>query len=194
MKKLALSTLFIVLLCGSAVAHNGALSLYTTATSGEIGPCSGPIGSFETDTIRLYYIRDNGPDLGNAVEFKLEFSIVDALLLGSEWNSQFSVFLGDVLAGISATSSNCVGANESVVYIASFFVMYSGFAFPPETFTARIVQDPSPLPVNPAILAITACVPGNPIVEVLGGTYVFNGSCNPGVTETSWGAIKELYR
>lgn len=191
MKKLAMSALFVVLLCGSAVAHNGALSLYTDQT---IQVCSGPIGSFEIDTIGLYYVRDNGPDLGNAVEFKLEFSIVDALLLGTEWNSQFSVFLGDVLAGISATATNCIGASEPIVYIASFQIMYSGFVFPPETFTARIVPDPSPLPENPAVLAITACLPGNPIYEVLGGTFVFNGSCNPGVTESSWGAIKELYR
>ena len=61
MKKLAMSALFLMLLFGSAVAHNGALSLYTDAT---IAICNSSIGSFETDTIKMFYVRGGGPDLG----------------------------------------------------------------------------------------------------------------------------------
>jgi len=188
MKKLAMSALFVMLLFGSAGAHNGALSLYTDAT---IQICNSDIASFETDTIRMYYVRGSGPDLGNAVEFMLAASSVDALFLGTEWNSQINVTLGDILTGISLTAPQCMGANEAVVYIGSIYVMYTGFAFPPETFYVTVKKDPT---ADPPGIFITECVPGNPIRTVLGGEFVFNGSCNPGVKETSWGAIKELYR
>jgi len=188
MKKLAMSALFVILLVGSAGAHNGALSLYTDAS---ITVCSKSIASFETDTIRMYYVRSSGPDLGNAVEFRLEASTLDALFLGTEWNSQITVTLGDIQNGISLTASQCLGADASIVYIGSIFVMYTGFAFPPETFTVMVKEDPG---ADPPGIYVTMCDPGNTIVPVLGGTFVFNGSCNPGVKETSWGAIKELYK
>ena len=188
MKKLAMSALFVMLLFGSAVAHNGALSLYTDAS---ITVCNMNIGSFETDTIRMYYVRGSGVDLGQACEFSLAASTADALFLGTEWNSQIVLTFGDILTGISLTGSQCLGANESVVYIGAIYVMYTGFAFPPETFTVMVKEHPT---TQPPAINITQCIPGNPIVSVLGGTFVFNGSCNPGVKETSWGAIKSLYK
>ncbi len=187
MRKLAMSALFVALLCGSAFAHTGALSLYTDQT---ITVCSSPITSYESDTIRMYYVRDAGPDLGNAVEFLLEETSGGLVVfLGYEWNSQIQVTLGDPTTGISLTASQCLGTNEPIVYIGAISLMYLGFGGP---FTINVKPDPNAQP--PAIL-ITECVPGVwPMREVLGGMFVYNGSCNPGVTETSWGAIKELYR
>jgi hypothetical protein len=186
MKKLAMSALFVMLLFGSAVAHNGALGLYTDAS---VTVCNMNIGSFETDTIRMYYVRDAGPNLGNAVEFRLEVSIADALFLGTEWNSQINVTLGDIINGISLTAPQCLGGNDPVVYIGAIYVMYTGFAS--ETFTVMVKEDPT---ADPPGIFITECIVGNPVRTVLGGTFVFNGSCNPGVKETSWGAIKALYK
>ncbi len=188
MKKLAMSALFVLLLVGSAVAHNGALSLYTDAT---IQVCNSDIGSFETDTIRMYYVRGTGVDLGKALEFRLEASTADALFLGTEWSSQVVLTFGDILSGIAVTGSQCLGTNESVVYIGAIFVMYTGFSFPPETFTVMVKENPT---AQPPAINITECDPDNTIRAVLGGTFVFNGSCNPGVKETSWGAIKSLYK
>jgi hypothetical protein len=186
MKKLAMSALFVMLLFGSAVAHNGALSLYTDAT---ISICNSAITSFETDTIKMFYVRDAGSNLGNAVEFRLEASIADALFLGTEWTSQITLTLGDILTGISLTGGQCLGSNENVVFIGAIYVMYTGFSA--ETFTVSVKEDPG---AQPPGIYISECLPGNPLRAVLGGTFVFNGSCNPGVKETSWGAIKQLYR
>jgi len=188
MKKLAMSALFLMLLFGSAAAHNGALSLYTDAT---ITVCNKAIGSFETDTIRMFYVRGTGVDLGKACEFRLEASTTDALFLGTEWSSQIVLTFGDIATGIALTGSQCLGANESVVFIGSIYVMYTGFSFPPDRFTVSVKESQS---TDPLAINITECDPGNTIRAVLGGTFVFNGSCNPGVKETSWGAIKELYR
>ena len=186
MKKLAMSALFVMILFGSAVAHNGALSLYTDAS---ITICNMDIGAFETDTIRMYYVRDAGPNLGNAVEFRLEASIADALFLGTEWNSSINVTLGDILNGITLTAATCLGGSDAVVYIGAIYVMYTGFTS--ETFTVMVKEDPT---ADPPGIFITECIAGNPARTVLGGTFVFNGSCNPGVKETSWGAIKALYK
>ncbi len=189
MKKLAMSALFVLLLFGSAAAHDGALSLYTDAT---ITVCSSVIASFETDTINMYYVRGTGANLGNAVEFRLEASIADAIFLGFEWNSQITVTLGDPLTGISLTGSNCLGGDEPVVYIGSIFIMYTGFASPPDDrFTVMVKEDPA---AQPPGIYITECLPSNPIKAVLGGTFVFNGSCSPSVKESTWGSIKALYK
>jgi hypothetical protein len=188
MKKLAMSALFVMLLFGSAVAHNGALSLYTDAS---ITVCNMNIGSFETDTIRMYYVRGTGVDLGKACEFSLAASTADALFLGTEWNSQIVITFGDILTGISLTGSQCLGSDASVVYIGAIYVMYIGFAFPPETFTVMVKEHQT---TQPPAINITECDPENTVRAVIGGTFVFNGSCNPGVKETSWGAIKSLYK
>jgi hypothetical protein len=187
MKKLAMSALFLMLMFGSAVAHNGALSLYTDIA---LSSCSAAIGPFGQSTFNMYYVRDAGPDLGNAVEFRLEASIPDALFLGTEWTTAIQVTLGDILTGISLTSSQCMGANESVVYIGAITIMYTGFN-DAELFTIMVKEDPG---ADPPGIYITTCVPGNPMATVLGGTFVFNGTCNTGVQDTSWGAIKSLYR
>jgi hypothetical protein len=193
MKKLAMSALFVMLLLGSAVAHNGALSLYTDAT---ISVCDGDIGSFENDTIRLYYVRGSGPDLGYGAEFRLEASLLeDALFLGAEWNSQVIATLGDVQTGISLASSQCMGANESVVYVGSIFMMYTGFTN--EMFTVMVKENPGSEPPG---IYILECEPTLPKTAVLGGTFIFNcpnspeHCCSPGVKDASWGAIKQLYR
>ncbi len=189
MKKLAMSALFVMLLFGSAVAHDGALSLYTDAS---ITVCSAAIAAFETDTISLFYVRGTGANLGNAVEFRLEASTVDALFLGYEWNSQIVVTLGDPLTGISLTGSTCLGGDESVVYIGSIYIMYTGFASPPDDrFTVMVKEDPA---AQPPGIYITECTPQNPIRQIIGGTFVFNGSCSPSVKESTWGSIKALYK
>jgi hypothetical protein len=189
MRKLAMSALFVALLCGSAFAHNGALSLYLNASAGEIGPCSSPISDYGSVDINMYYIRDNGPDLGKAIEFRLEFSPGIGMVLNTVWNTGFTVWMGNLTDGQAATASQCLGANEAVVYLATFTVMDLGSGGSP--FTCAIKENPTSQP--PAI-NITICDPAETMAQVLGGVFVFNGSCNPGVSETSWGAIKELYR
>jgi hypothetical protein len=161
-----------ITLSQTTLAHNGALGLYTDPT---LTSCSAPIGPFEQYVIKMYYVRDAGPDLGNAVDFRLEASIPDALFLGTEWTTAIQVTLGDILTGISLTSSQCMGANESVVYIGAITIMYTGFN-DAELFTIMVKEDPGAIP--PGIF-ITECFPGNPTRSVLGETFVFNGNCPP---------------
>ena len=187
MKKLALSGLLVIMLFGSALAHNGALSLYILDQTVLI--CNKDIGFLENAIISLYYIKDLGDDLGKAVEFKLLSSDPSGIFIGETWSTQITATLGDVDNGISLAASTCMGPGEDVVFIGDITVFYSNFT--PTTFTVRVVDHPT---TQPPGIFITLCDAGNTLQSVLGGTFVFNGSCNPGVQPTSWGAIKELYR
>jgi hypothetical protein len=193
MRKLALSALFVMLFFGTALAHDGALSLYKTITAPG-NPvswvCHQDIGFLQTDTISIYYIKDMGPDLGKAVEFRLVSSNPSAIFIGVTWNPGIPIVVGDLDSGVSATATQCLGAGETVVFIADVYVFFTDATSPAPTFTVRIVEDPG---AQPPAVNITICDEANTLYSVLGGTFVFNGSCNPGVQPKSWGAIKELF-
>ena len=194
MKRLTLAALFVMVLCGGAFAHNGALSLYADET---ITVCDAGLALFDTYNLNMYYVKDQGPDLGRAAEFRLLRSSSAALLQAPTWSPKINLTLGDLESGISITSNECIGPGETISYIGTIPVMSLG---DPDTFTVRVVRHPATLPA-PAI-RITVCDPTNPLADVLGGTFIFNGDpnpanwlhCNPGVHSTSWGAIKSLYR
>ena len=187
MKKLALSGLLVIMLFGSALAHNGALSLYILDQTVMI--CNQDLAPDAIAIISLYYIKDLGEDLGKAVEFKLLSSDPSAFFVDVAWSSQIVAPLGTVDNGIALTASACMGVGENVVFIGDITVYHDDS--PSGTFTVRVVDHPT---AQPPGIYITLCDSGNTRQSVLGGTFVFNGSCNPGVQPTSWGAIKELYR
>jgi hypothetical protein len=193
MRKLALSVLAAMLLfSGTAAAHNGALSLYMTIADPGSPPswvCHADIGMLETVAISLYYIKDQGQDLGKAAEFKLLSSDPAAIFISEAWSSLVQLTLGDVDNGISLTASQCMGAGETVVYLGDISVFYTAPAG--AAFTVRVLPDPNSQPPD---VYITACDPQNTLIGVLGGTFVFNGSCDPGVQTKTWGAIKELFK
>ncbi|MGD1049021.1 MAG: hypothetical protein ABR899_09780 [Candidatus Krumholzibacteriaceae bacterium] len=187
MKKLALGVLLVMAFSGSAFAHNGALSLYTDQT---ISICDMTMGALETHTINMYYVKDQGVNLGNAVEFRLTASDPRAIFTNEAWNPLITLALGTVDGGISLTASNCLGGTENVTFIGGIDVFWADVSTPP-TFTVNVVPDQT---ADPPGIYVLQCNGQQTRVSVLGGTFVFNGSCNPGVQPKSWGAIKDLYR
>ncbi len=184
MSRLTMAFVFLLLASSVALGHNGALSLYTSMA---INDCDAPSGLFETDSIRLYYVRSSGPPMGNAAEFRMALSSVSAIFSPSPaWSNLITVTLGDIESGMSITASGCLGATEPVVYLGEIYVFNLGEAGP---FTVKVI----PHPVSGKII-ITICDAEQTVHEVLGGTFIFNGTCNPAVEASSWGAIKGLYR
>jgi hypothetical protein len=192
MRRLSLAVLFVAVLFTGAHAHNGAISLYTDET---ITKCDAVLQLYEMFDLNIYYVKDQGPDLGRAVEFRVLVSTGSALLQPATWSPKIVFSLGDPETGISLTAMECIGPGETVSYIGTIPVMNVG---DPDTFTVRVVKDPATLPA-PSI-RITGCDPENPLYEVLGGYFVFSGdplhpgSCNPAVRSRTWGSIKSLYR
>lgn len=186
MRKLALFVALTMLMPAAAFAHNGALSLYMDQT---ISDCDAPIGAFETVVIKMYYVRDQGFDLGNAVQFKLALSTTNAIFTPPPtWNPLFTVTLGDIDNGQSLAAGGCLGVGFNVVYIGDISVLNFGEFGP---FTCKVLPAPN---AEPPGIYITRCDVNQTRVDVLGGTFIFNGTCNPGVDNESWGAIKALYR
>lgn len=188
MKKLALGVLLIMVLSGSAFAHNGALSLYTNQA---IAACDTTIGALATVTINMYHVKGLGPNLGNAIEFRLITSDPRGIFVNTAWSSAITVVLGTIDSGISLTGSQCLGSTDDITFIGAIDVFWADFSLPVPMFTVKVVDDPNSEPPG---IYVTQCDAQQTRLSVLGGTFVFNGSCNPGVQAKSWGAIKELYR
>ncbi len=186
MRSLTLGILFVMVLGAPAFAHNGALSLYTDSG---IGDCDLTSGMFVTDTIQLFYVRGSGPEMGNAAQFRIEKSSEMVLFTPDpEWTPLVNLTIGDIQSGIAITAAACLGSGMNIVYLGNIYVFNMTEL---GMFTVKVVA--YPLSVPPAI-NITICDPGQTVYSVLGGTFVFNGTCNPATEETSWGAIKSLYR
>jgi hypothetical protein len=184
MRTLLLAVCIGLSLVSPAVAHNGAISLYEDPT---LTDCDRWLPVFEMDTVRVFYVRGNGPELGRVVEFKLDLTSANAQFNRPPvWSSAIGLVVGDIESGISLTSSSCMGLGQNVVYLGSIYLLNMG-----ESGTFYLCVAP-----HPASGAIRAglCDETNTMVSVSGGSFIYNGYCNVGVQEASWGAIKSLYR
>ena len=186
MKRLSLIIAFLLIVSSTLFAHNGALSLYLDET---LAQCSANIGPFGTVNLQLLYVKDQGPYLGNAVEFRImKTNGSEAIFQAPTWNPQIVITTGSIENGISLSAADCMGLNSDVTYIGTIPVMDISDN---DTFIVRVVDDPTA--VVPGIY-ILKCDEAHTKVPVLGGWFVFNGSCNPAVESKSWGAIKSIYK
>jgi hypothetical protein len=194
MKNLLLSMMLVACLAAGANAHSGMLALFSDTENHE---CHAALGAFQTGNLYLMYVRGNGPYLGQALEFKLLRSSAGAVFFSPTWTPAImtDIILGTIETGISMMSRECFPAGD-YVYIGTIPVFNVS---DPDTFAVKVVPDPTAIDHE---IMITLCAPGPPLYFVQGGTFIFNGGCHTpedpfgtlAVKETTWGAIKELYR
>jgi hypothetical protein len=193
MKRLILSLVLVVCLAAGANAQ-GMLALFSDTENHQ---CHLNLGIGEIGNVHLMYVRGDGPRLGQGYEFKLLKSSSGSDILSPTWPASIILTLGSIETGISLCSAECF-PDEDYVSLGTIPVMNVS---DPDTFTVEIVPDPLQVPQH--AIVITECLAGAPIyIVVPGGAFVFNGGCySPlepfgplGVEETTWGAIKELYR
>jgi hypothetical protein len=192
MKRLVLSIVLAVCLASGASAHQGMLALFADTYNRD---CHTTLGIGEVGTLYLMYVRDEGPRMGFAFEFRLLKSSSAVAFLTPVWPTSVPP-LGTLETGISVTGSQCF-PDEDYVQLGTIPIMNIA---DPDTFTVKVVPDQGMIP-PPAVL-ITACAPSNPIHAVLGGTFVFNAGCDRpedpygviAVKQSTWGAVKELFR
>jgi len=192
MKNLLLSIVLVACLVAGANAHSGMLALFSDTENHD---CHAALGIGQTGNLYLMYVRGDGPPMGKAYEFRLLKSTSQAAFLTPVWPTIVPP-LGNLETGITLTSPGCF---QDEAYVPLGTIPILNFA-DPDTFTVKVAEDPSAIPV-PMVL-ITKCDNYNSIYYILGGTFVFNADCHApedpygvlAVKETSWGAIKELYR
>jgi hypothetical protein len=191
MKRLGLAVVFLVASASAAFAGSGSVALYGGDFNGLGTPtCSGVLTSTpgqDTCAISIWYATNDGPEMGKAIEFAIHMSTTHAILGAPTWSPIF-LTLGDVYTGISLASPTCLGAGQSYVFLGSATVYFAGAT---GTFTANAVPNPEE-PTGQIV--VTICEFNDPKVIITGGTFVFNGPCNVGVEEKTWGSIKDLYR
>jgi hypothetical protein len=186
MKRLTLSVVILCILATGSYAHEGSIALYVNET---LTSCSiDPFPAGETQ-VMILYVRGDGPEMGNAAQFKVTVSSVLAIIQSVEWASYITLTLGDIFNGIAITGQGCIGAGLDVIRLGTLNILNLG---DDTRFTVMIDDYPAGDPSPPAGVYITRCATGNPLHECTGGTFVFNGSCNPASESSSWGAIKSI--
>lgn len=186
---------FMIMLSESVLAQSSAISLY--AIRGTRMVSNQNIGCMETDTVGIYFVKDQGYELGRTVEFAMQISSPLALFMGANWSPQiYAMSDGILTSGKVLVAQECMGIGQEVVYIGEVYVWYwECSVIPPLPFTLRVVEtDFYNGPYPPGIYA-SRCDPENTFESVLGGTFYFNcESCAPTAAKlTSWGAIKTLF-
>jgi hypothetical protein len=194
MKRLLLSVVLVACLAVGANAQQGMLALFSDTEHSE---CHMNVGIGEIGNLYLYYVRGEGPRMGQGYEFKLLKSSSGSAILPQTWPSSIILTFGSVETGISLVAPECF-PDADYVSLGTIPVMNVS---DPDTFTVAVVPDPEQVPQH--AIVITECLEGAPIYIALpGGAFVFNGGCySPlepfgplGVEKTTWGAVKELYK
>jgi len=189
MKKLSIAALLLIVLTTGAVAHEGSIGMFTDLTGNDCDATFSPFLSYEVYI--LYMKSDGGPNGIFAAQFKVE---VPASMSIQEFvkSPEVSVTMGNVAVGISCSFSNCAGAGMDYLLIGTISVV----AFADVAMDMKVLVAEDIVPENPPVaVRVSICDDDRTKHAVLGGWFKTpNGTCNVGTEETSWGAIKEMYR
>ena len=197
--KLLFSILVVTLVVSPTRAHEGMIALYADQTASS---CQVDLPEFQLINLSLFYIRGDGPRFGKVCEFRLLKS-TDGIQFGSPiWGPEHGTVLtiGNLETGIAIgyhAGEGWCPPDEDTFFMGTIPVMNIS---DPDTFTVSVVKT---LECAPTCGIFTvSCVDGLIIYELIGGTFVFNGTCNSpedpfgtslGVESSSWGAIKKIY-
>jgi len=193
MKNLLLSLVLTVCLAAGANAHQGILALFADMDNHE---CHTALGVGQIGNLYLAYVRGDGPFMGPAYEFKLLRSSPGVIFLAPTWPSSIVLTIGTIETGISLTAATCFPFQD-YVSLGTIPIMNVS---DPDTFTVEVVADPGQIPEH--ALVVLKCDRQYSVYPVPGGMFVFNAGCHSpqdpfgkvSTRETTWGAIKELYR
>lgn len=188
MKRLSLVIALLVVVSSAAFAHEGSLGLYTSQAGTDCDATFLPYVA--QDVYMVYYRSDAGPDGIRAAEFKVEYPVGVVILQTPVWSPSVSVTLGTIDAGISVSFTGCTGAGQTYLYVGRVPVM----ALVAAPFMLRVGTSGAVIeePFSPRV---AICDTQATIVGVLGGFFSApEGTCDTAVEDTSWGAIKGMYR
>lgn len=204
MKRLITVWVLLLLLSAStgSEAHEGMLALYADV---DPGACSKELGIMENADLHLFYIKGNGPTMGNAYEFRLVKSSEGVVITGLSYplSAQPCTSLGSLDTGIAiirnAGTHHVDLCDDSLteIHLATISIINLSEA---DAFMLTLKEYPGP--DNPSGPRVTGCETFPVVYEVGGGSFVFNGTCydplDPlGLVSTeskSWGAVKSMYR
>jgi len=194
-----IAILIVASLVSYAEAHEGMIALYADPSPES---CQAILPELTMIDLSLFYIRGDGPVMANACEFRLLKSNDNILISSPEFDESLGLVwcIGFLESGISICYH--LGEDwcfeEEYSFLGTIPVMNIS---DPDTFTVSVVGYPGG--GGGTGLAINTCAQGFPLHLVIGGTFVFNGTCespeNPfqdptPIQSSTWGAIKGLFK
>ena len=190
MKRLSITALLLIALTTGAVAHEGSIGMFTDMTGNDCDLTFSPFLSY--DVFILYMKSDAGPNGIFAAQFKVELPPAGLTIQEFVKSPEVAITTGNIGVGISCSFSNCSGAGVEYVLIGTITVV----AFVDQAMDMKIVVAEDINPENPPVaVRVSICDEARTMHAVLGGWFKTpNGTCNVGTEETSWGAIKDMYR
>jgi hypothetical protein len=186
MKRLVMFFSLLMVLGVAALAHEGAVCLYKDVA---LSACSATIMPMGTVDIALLYIKGDGVDMGAAAQFRIILTTSGATISNVIWNPYITLFEGTPPGNVSIAGQTNFGCGLDIVWLGTLTVWN---LMDSDTFYVKVVDNPDVF-WGPGIY-ITDCEPEKNEIKVIGGTFVFNGSCNVAIEPKSWGAIKSMYR
>ena len=190
MKRLTLTALLLVALTTGAIAHEGSIGLFTNSDAND---CDVDFTPYLASNITIMYFRsDAGPDGIFAAEFKVVVPDGQMVISSFTPSPQVTLIMGDISTGIACSYGACTGTGSDYTLIGEMSVLPM-FAVP-VPLQIRVMASNN-LTEPPFAPIVARCDETRTIVGVLGGWFSSpEGSCSTGTEETTWGAIKEMYR
>jgi hypothetical protein len=189
MKKMSLTALLVVVLSVGAFAHEGSLGLYTDVSATDCDADFTPYLGY--DITMMYFRSDGGPNGISSAEFKVEVPLGQIVISSFTPSPEASVTLGDITTGLSVSFSGCTGTGADYVLIGTINVL----PFVATPLSIRVLAADPSTTLPPYDPKVTECDVARTVAPVLGGWFQApNGSCSVGTEESSWGAIKEMYK
>lgn len=189
MRKLSLVVALLIAVSTTAVAHEGSIGLYTSQAATD---CDAAFVPFVAQNVYLVYFRsDAGPNGITAAEFRISYPVGQLFFGTPVWSPAVSLFFGTLEEGQAVSFSGCTGVGQDLLYIGQVPVtLLVAVPFQLKVETSNSIVNP------PFAPRVSMCDdPQRTIVGVLGGYFSApDGTCNVGVEESSWGAIKGMYR
>lgn len=195
MKKLTICALLIIALSAAASAHEGSIGLFTEDGWIDGSDCDADITPYLAYPIAIVYFRsDAGPNGIFAAHFKLDTPELGVKVLVQDFHPApgIIIFTGNITSGLSCAFADCTGGGEDYVLIGTIDVVV--LVVEPMAFRIVVAEDIDP-DNHPVEVRVVICDEDHSKVAVLGGWFTTpNNSCFTGTEETSWGAIKEMYK
>ncbi len=187
MKRIAIASLLVMCLAGSAYGQAGNINLYADAayTQCNVVGASG--------LMTVYVVLENAGET-TGVEYQVQNNSGGGLMYIADQNS-YTLVIGNANDGVAIVFDGaCLGAGGAQVEVQK--VLYTVLFDPAACASLDIVPDPGALSGN---IERTDCQSPPNTFNPAGGKLTFNadgtcpcGSANP-VEETNWGRIKALY-
>jgi hypothetical protein len=167
MNKLLVILLVTIAPMEGALAQGGCIAIYSDSM---MTSCCADIPPYGVVDLYLFYIREEGPELGPFFEFRIKSTTDDMYFLDPEFAAGCE-YAGMYSKGFHVLSDACLDSGSAHSYLGKIPVLNMG---DPDTFTISI--EGSTYPNQEPAIFVSYCGRYDNRYPVCGGSFLFNGT------------------